>query len=361
MRAPRATFALAGAAACLAALGAPALAAGAEPVPPPAPTTPTTSTPAPTPAPAAPAAAGAVTVSLLHARGKPPFAMVDQRVAYQGVVTPFVADQTVKVSIYRNGTKIAVEHLTVLPSTGGAGKFRFSVSSGHAGVIKVNVVHYATPQQAQFAGTAPALSYVHTNLSAGMSGESVRLLQSELNALHFAVPLSGSFDEGTANAVVAFRKMTGLARIPYAGRGVFERLQRGAGRFHVRYRGDGRHVEGDLTRQVLAEIAPGGRVVRLYTMSSGKPSTPTVIGRFRVYTKTPGTNSEGMVDSNYFIRGYAIHGYAEVPTYAASHGCLRIPIPDAPAVYGWVHEGTPVDVYNEGGGGSTHARGNAGP
>ena len=64
-------------------------------------------------------------------------------------------------------------------------------------------------------------------------------------------------------------------------------------------------------------------------MSSGKPSTPTVIGRFRVYSKTPGTNAEGMVDSNYFIRGYAIHGYAEVPTYAASHGCLRVPIPDA--------------------------------
>ena len=99
----------------------------------------------------------------------------------------------------------------------------------------------------------------------------------------------------------------------------------------------------------------------LYTMSSGKPSTPTVIGRFRVYSKTPGTNAEGMVDSNYFIRGYAIHGYAEVPTYAASHGCLRVPIPDAPSIYAWVQYGTPVDVYNENGGGSSHVRGNAGP
>ncbi len=96
-------------------------------------------------------------------------------------------------------------------------------------------------------------------------------------------------------------------------------------------------------------------------MSSGKPSTPTVIGRFQVYSKTPGTNSKGMVDSNYFIRGYAIHGYAEVPTYAASHGCLRVPIPDAPAIYGWVQTGTPVDVYNESGGGSSNVRGNAGP
>ena len=85
---------------------------------------------------------------------------------------------------------------------------------------------------------------------------------------------------------------------------------------------------------MLAEIEPGGRVRTIYTMSSGKPSTPTVIGHFRVYSKTPGTNSEGMVDSNYFIRGYAIHGYAEVPTYAASHGCLRVPIPDAAAIYG---------------------------
>ena len=84
-------------------------------------------------------------------------------------------------------------------------------------------------------------------------------------------------------------------------------------------------------------------------MSSGKPSTPTVLGRFRVYSKTPGTNSEGMVDSNYFIRGYAIHGYAEVPAYAASHGCLRIPIPNAPAVFAWVQVGYPVDVYTEDG------------
>ena len=138
-------------------------------------------------------------------------------------------------------------------------------------------------------------------------------------------------------------------------------MQRGAGSFHVRYPRDGRHVEADLTRQVLAEIEPGGRVRTIYTMSSGKPSTPTVIGHFQVYEKTPGVNSEGMVDSNYFIRGYAIHGYAEVPTYAASHGCLRVPIPDAAAIYGWIQTGTPVDVYNEGGGGSGQVRANAGP
>ncbi|HEU0318532.1 MAG TPA: L,D-transpeptidase, partial [Solirubrobacteraceae bacterium] len=100
---------------------------------------------------------------------------------------------------------------------------------------------------------------------------------------------------------------------------------------------------------------------RIYTMSSGKPSTPTVRGQFSFYSKTPGTNSHGMLDSNYFTGGYAIHGYPDVPIYPASHGCLRIPIPDAAAVFQWARFGYPVDVYYRSGGGSHRVLGNAGP
>jgi lipoprotein-anchoring transpeptidase ErfK/SrfK len=96
-------------------------------------------------------------------------------------------------------------------------------------------------------------------------------------------------------------------------------------------------------------------------MSSGKPSTPTVAGRFRVYEKTPGFNAKGMLDSNYFIAGYAIHGYAEIPNYPASHGCLRVPIPNAASIFAWVQQGMPVDVYDEYGGGSHQVHRNAGP
>jgi hypothetical protein len=199
------------------------------------------------------------------------------------------------------------------------------------------------------------------SLTLGAHGAAVRLLQDELARLRYAVPVNGHFDEATGRAVLAFRKMTGLERVESANAGVFQLLQKGVGRYHVRYPRDGNHVEADLTRQVLVEVERGGHVRRIYTMSSGKPSTPTVIGRFRVYLKSAGTNSEGMVDSNYFIRGYAIHGYAEVPTYAASHGCLRIPIPDAPAVFAWVQVGYPVDVFTDNGSGSRVVRGDAGP
>ena len=332
---------------CLSAAAAPALAA--EPVPPAA------------PAPAPAVVPGRISLQLQKVGGSPPFALVGGRIVVRGVVTPYVGGQTVKVSFYREGTKVEVKTLSVLAIGNGAGQFHINFASHYAGLVEARAAHYATAQQGAFAGRSPGVRFVNPNIGPGARGQSVRLLQSELDVLHYAVPLSGLFDEGTGQALVAYRKMTGLERVPAAGRRVFELLERRAGSFHVLYPRDGRHVEADLTKQVLAEIEPGGHVHAIYTTSSGKPSTPTVIGHFNVYSKTPGVNSEGMVDSNYFIRGCAIHGYPEVPTYAASHGCLRVPIPDAPAIFSWVQYGTAVDVYNESGGGSRRVSANAGP
>jgi peptidoglycan hydrolase-like protein with peptidoglycan-binding domain len=301
------------------------------------------SAPASAPAPAA----GSMRVTLRGAGGEPRFALLGHRIEIRGVVTPYVAGQDVQVGFYLDGRRVGVRVAPVLAAGAGRGSFHVGFVSHYGGLLQARVTHSGTQQQAAFVATAPDVRFVNPNVGFGDRGQSVRLLQDELAALHYAVPLTGVFDEATGRALIAYRKMTGLERIAAAGPRVLELLSRRAGAFHVRYPADGRHVEADLTRQVLAEIEPGGHVYRIYTTSSGKPSTPTVLGRFQVYLKTPGENSEGMVDSNYFIRGYAIHGYAEVPTYAASHGCLRVPVPDAPAIYAWVRVGTPVDVYYE--------------
>jgi hypothetical protein len=173
----------------------------------------------------------------------------------------------------------------------------------------------------------------------------VVFLQHRLRDLRYVVPYSGVYDSVTANAVMAYRKVNGMQRAYSANRGIFQRLAVRRGRFHVRYPGHGKHVEADLGRQVLALIDPRGNVFRVLVVSSGKPSTPTVLGSFRVYSQTPGFNSHGMLDSNYFIGGYAIHGYADVPPYAASHGCLRIPLAQARFVMRWLRRGDRVDVY----------------
>jgi L,D-transpeptidase catalytic domain len=300
------------------------------------------------PPPAAPVApvAGHMTIATQDTHGPPTFMLTGERLIVSGVVKPFVAGQKVVVHFERDGRAVATSTVSVLPGSNGTGRFRLGYRSPRQGLMTVSAAHAATPQLSAFTARAGSVRFIAANMREGVRGPGVWLLQSKLNALHYAVPQNGVFDEGTGQAVIAYRKLTGLARVPSTDAQVFHLLQRGAGRFRVRYPRDGRHVEADLTRQVLAEIEPGGRVRRIYTISSGKPSTPTVLGRFRVYLKTPGVNSEGMVDSNYFIRGYAIHGYPEVPTYAASHGCLRVPIPDAPAIYAWVQVGTPVDVYN---------------
>ena len=52
-----------------------------------------------------------------------------------------------------------------------------------------------------------------------------------------------------------------------------------------------------------------------------------------------------MYYSNFFIRGYAIHGYNPSPTFPASHGCLRTPMEDAKAIYDWLDFGDYVDTY----------------
>jgi len=122
-------------------------------------------------------------------------------------------------------------------------------------------------------------------------------------------------------------------------------MANGGGQFKIRYPGHGKHVEADLSRQVIALIR-NGKVERIYPVSSGKTSTPTIKGHFRVYLKSPGTNAKGMFMSSYFIRGYAIHGYPSVPVFPASHGCLRVPNAEAVSIFNWLTRGDIVDVYS---------------
>jgi hypothetical protein len=298
-----------------------------------------------TPATGAPVVASArLVLRRTHGSGRL-FAVVGEHVLIAGSVTQYVPGQRLLVRVYRNGRKVLSRRVALRASRTGSGSFQLSYSSLRAGLVSVRAQHLASARMAAFTSNAASVRFYAADLRTGSRGPAVWTLQRDLALQRYEVPLSGYFDEATARALIAYRKVTGLQRVESADAHIFALLQRHAGRFRARFPRDGDHVEADLTRQVLVEVQRGGRVRRIYTMSSGKPSTPSPMGSFRVYEKTAGTNADGMVDSNYFIGGYAIHGYAEVPVYAASHGCLRIPIPDAAAVFGWVRIGYRVDVY----------------
>jgi len=261
----------------------------------------------------------------------------------KGSVSGYVPGQTVKLTVLLAGRTI-VSRTLAISAAGSGGSFVLPLTLGGAGRLTIRASHAATAEMAATEAAPMHVTIAKAYAQAGWRGLAVNYLQSHLAALGYVVGQRGYFDSRTGRAVLAFRKVTGMARTYVANGEVFRRLAHGWGRFNVRYKSHGRHVEGDLTHQVLALI-DNGRAVRIYPLSSGKPSTPTILGNFRVYMKEPGTNGHGMIYSSYFIRGYAIHGYVDVPVYAASHGCLRIPPPDAISVYNWVHLGTRVDTY----------------
>lgn len=295
---------------------------------------------------AAPRVASAATMTLTVDRvgGKRRTALTRDRIRIRGGVSAYVPGETVVVRVYRRSRKIHSKQVKLQPNASGGAFFAYGYKPKQAGRIVVRAEHAATPVLGAFSAASPSIEILPRHVGRGSGRTSVRALQNRLARLGYVVGRRGSYDARTGRAVLAFRKVTGMARTTSASKQVMRRIARGGGAFRIRFPSHGRHEEADLSRQVLVLIE-GGKVRRIYPISSGKPSTPTVIGSFHVYSKTPGTNAKGMVHSAYFIRGYATHGYPSVPVYPASHGCLRVPIPDALSLFNWIKIGTPIDVY----------------
>jgi peptidoglycan hydrolase-like protein with peptidoglycan-binding domain len=326
---------LVGAAGCAASLLLVSVASGQEPPPPPSP-------PAAAPVPVA----GTMKLTPERVGGRSATVVAGTRWRVRGVVEPYVAGQRVTVRFYRGRSKIRVKQVAVLPSsTGQAGYFLVAFRTSKPGRVKVRASHRATPELGTLVAQARRVSVVALRAGFGSRGRLVRELQRRLAARRYVVAVNGVYDERTARAIMAFRKLSGMRRVATADREVFRRLARGGGTFPVRYPSHGRHVEASIGKQVLALIGADGRVERIYPTSTGAPVTPTIRGSFRVYSKAAGTNAKGMFMSSYFIRGYAIHGYPSVPPYPASHGCLRVPMADAVSIFNWVRYGTRVDTY----------------
>jgi lipoprotein-anchoring transpeptidase ErfK/SrfK len=267
----------------------------------------------------------------LHGR---PYVLKGDTVTVVGHVKPSVPGQIVRVRISTPKRKPTVVRTKV--KRGGLSKVRFRTR--RAGKYTIYARHEATPEQAFFAAK-DSVGVVTPGSRLALS-----LLKQGLRALGYPAGYGPSVNDKLARAVLAFRKTNSMARTSTADRHVYGRVFAGRGAFKLRYPKAGKHVEADLSRQVVV-LADNGKPVATYPTSSGAPGTPTVLGHYRFYLKAAGTNAKGMYMSNYFIRGYAIHGYPSVPVYNASHGCLRIPNADAVSVFNWINVGDDIFVY----------------
>jgi len=276
----------------------------------------------------------------LHTRSAV-WALTGQPLRVRGVVSRYAPGQRVALRIWRGRRLVRVISTRVFPSRSRRfGRFSVRFASHQSGRVSVAAIKPETARQVRMAAVPVSVRVV----TGGGDGASVAALQAGLARLGYWVPRSGRLDAGTGRALMAFRKVNGMARTYGSSRGIVSMVLRGRGGFRARYPRLGKHVEADLGRQVLVFLY-GGRVHQVFGISSGKPSTPTVLGVFRFYSRELGTNSHGMVDSSYFYGGYAVHGYYDVPPYAASHGCLRTWVPNARAIHDWIRVGDPIAVY----------------
>jgi L,D-transpeptidase-like protein/putative peptidoglycan binding protein len=179
-------------------------------------------------------------------------------------------------------------------------------------------------------------------LAIGSSGRAVLALERRLRSLRYALrSVNTFFGVDTYQAVLAFQKVHRMRRSGHVGDAFWRAFGRAAVP-HARF-ASGNHIEVDKTRQVLFEVRRG-KVVRVIHVSTGATGN-TPVGHWHIYLKTAGLNSHGMYYSMYWFRGFAIHGYASVPPWPASHGCVRIPMWLAPRLYSRWTVGTSVYVH----------------
>lgn len=172
-------------------------------------------------------------------------------------------------------------------------------------------------------------------LKRGSRGPAVRSMQRRLVTLTYLPrgAADGIFGIRTWHAVVAFQGWSRLVRDGVVG----PRTQRALARARVpRPWSTATGMEVHLAQQVLL-LVRDGRVQRAIHVSTGRPGYPTPSGHFRIQSRYTMSWSVRfrvwMPLAQYFVAGYALHEYPDVPAYPASHGCIRVPAAESRAAW----------------------------
>jgi hypothetical protein len=168
----------------------------------------------------------------------------------------------------------------------------------------------------------------------------------------------GVADASTRHAVTAFQKVEGRKRTGILSRADFDALM-SAAKPEPRDLPDKRHIEVDITRQVLFLFDANGVIEKIVPVSSGNEKryfqdgkwqvAHTVRGDFRILRKINGVRRAplgSLYYPMYFHEGWAIHGSNSVPAQPASHGCVRVPRCADLMLFRAVPVGTPVIVHD---------------
>jgi lipoprotein-anchoring transpeptidase ErfK/SrfK len=183
----------------------------------------------------------------------------------------------------------------------------------------------------------------------GEKSLSTKDVQKRLAQLNYLPPgaVDGEAGYRTQQAVMAFQAWEGLDRDGVVGPATTAALAK-AKPPKPSGQGPSKRMEVYRSKGVLLEIAHG-KVRRAIHVSSGQPGLDTPAGTFKIFRKELRSWSVPfqvwLPYASYFNNGIAFHEYPDVPPYPASHGCVRVPAPEAPGVYKFAKLGTTVIVF----------------
>ena len=182
----------------------------------------------------------------------------------------------------------------------------------------------------------------------GSSSAGVRSLQEQLARLRYLPKgaVDGINGYRTRQAVTAFQAWEGLQRDGIAGPQTKAAL---ATARRPQPKGDGPSKRLEVYRDKgVTLLVKKDRTKRAVHTSSGASGYTTPAGRFEVFRKEVNSWSvpyqTWLPLASYFNAGIAFHAYPDVPAYPASHGCVRVPEPEAEHLYAFARIGTTVIV-----------------
>ena len=183
------------------------------------------------------------------------------------------------------------------------------------------------------------------NLSSGSNSPFVKLLERRLRELNYKVPKPNeNFDHRTSDNVIAFNKVQGRARTGSVSESTWRALA-SPKIPQPRFKAPNYHIEVDQSKQVLYRVR-NNKVISIMHVSTGAPSTPTRDGTFNFDSKLAGYSRKRLYYPSFFDGARAIHGWPEVPTYNASHGCVRVPMWQATWIFSKVEIGQIIKIYH---------------
>ena len=250
-------------------------------------------------------------------------------------------------------------------SDGGPSAIERAAAEIAAAASATTVPATTTPSTAPSTTAAPGTTLARVTtptqapagLGTGARGAEVAALERRLEALKYDVgTVDDLYDQNTAYGVMAFQKVTGMARTGRATDDVVAALATATSPPALVPTGGDNRVEIDIPRQVLF-LYKANTLQKILTISSGNNKrfcsegycrrAVTPGGSYGFYRQGRGWETGplgSLYNPVYFNGGIAVHGSESVPAQPASHGCVRIPMSAAEWFPGQVHIGMPVHV-----------------